>query len=448
MRNRVVVLLLGLLLLTGAGASEFAFVNVNVVAMTSPQVQMERTVIVRDGLIAEIGPVAATKVPKTATVIDGTDRYLMPGLIEMHAHVPGARSTNLDRYLTLFAVNGITTVRGMLGQASHLDLRTALLDGDVFGPRLYTSGPSLNGNSVSSPGQAASMVTAQQRAGYDFVKIHPGLSEEEFRAAAAAAQEAGIRLAGHVPADVGLPLALELGISTIDHLDGYMQQLIPPNDDPSGGFDVFFGLLLAPQADSGKIAGLARATRAAGTWNAPTQTLFEHRVNADNPEHMAKWPEMQYVRPETVANWVAAKQELLRDPVFDPAAAARAIKLRRQLIRALHEAGAELLLASDAPQVFNVPGFSAHRELTLMVASGVPAFAALQAGTINAARWLGAADRIGTVETGKEADLILLDDNPLTDIENTRRVHGVMLRGTWLDRHAIEARLRPFARGI
>ena len=423
-----------------------AFVNVNVVSLVDETIDRAQTVLVRDGRIAAIGPVDRTEVPPGAEVVDGTDRYLMPGLAEMHGHVPGEESPNLDRVLTLFVANGVTSVRGMLGQPSHLSLRERLAAGELLGPRLYTSGPSLNGGSVSGPRDAADTVRAQQAAGYDFLKIHPGLTRAEFQAIAEAGLQAGIRFAGHVPSDVGLALALELGISTIDHLDGYMQALVPPDRDPSGGFDSFFGLLLAPAAEPAGIGSLARATRAAGTWNVPTQSLFEHRVGAVAPATMAAWPEMRYVPADTVRQWVELKEELIADPAYSPEIAARAIGLRRQLILALHEKGAPLLLGSDAPQVFNVPGFSLHRELELLVAAGLTPYEALRTGTVNAARWFGWSDRLGTVEVGKEADLVLVDDDPLADVGNARRVHGVMLRGRWLDRAELDERLADYAR--
>jgi len=428
-----------------AAGAPTAFVNANVVPMTGEVVLRGRTVIVEDGRISATGAVEATVVPDGARIVDGTDRYLMPGLAEMHGHVPGSDSPGLERVLTLYAVNGVTSVRGMLGQPSHLRLRAELAAGERLGPRLYTSGPSFNGGSVSSPGQAAAMVREQRAAGYDFLKIHPGLTREEFRAIAEEAAALGIRFAGHVPADVGLSLALDLGISTIDHLDGYMQALVPPQQDPSGGFEGFFGLLLAPAAREERIEPFVRATRDAGTWDVPTQTLFEHRVGPETPAAIAGWPEMRYVPEDTLSEWLDAKRELLADAAYSEATAARAIRLRRELIRSLHEAGAGLLLGSDAPQVFNVPGFSIHRELGLMVASGLTPYEALVTGTVNPARWFGWEDALGTIEVGKTADLLLLDDNPLEDIAHTRRIHGVMLGGRWLGRAAIEAQLERFA---
>ena len=138
-----------------AGAGTTAFVNVNVVPMSTKIVLAGQTVVVAGGKIAKIGPVDTVPVPEDALIIDGTDRFLMPGLAEMHAHVTATGPADVDRLFTLFVANGITTIRGMLGQHSHLDLRARLDAGDVFGPRFVTSGPSLNGRSVSGAADAA-----------------------------------------------------------------------------------------------------------------------------------------------------------------------------------------------------------------------------------------------------------------------------------------------------
>jgi hypothetical protein len=174
MRKMMAVILV--LAVDAAFAASTAFLNVNVVPMTEDRVIEAQTVIVVDGRITVIGDVDTVPVPEDATVVDGTDRFLMPGLAEMHAHVPDIGSDNLDRVFTLFVANGVTMVRGMLGRPSHLVLRQQLRDGEQFGPHLITSGPSLNGNSVNGPAHGAQLVRSQHAAGYDFLKIHPGLT--------------------------------------------------------------------------------------------------------------------------------------------------------------------------------------------------------------------------------------------------------------------------------
>ncbi|MDX1506730.1 MAG: amidohydrolase family protein [Woeseiaceae bacterium] len=430
--KRLILASLMALVSAGAWAQSTAIVNVNVIPMTSETVVPAQTVIVDDGVIVAIGAVTEVAVPDDATIIDGTDRFLMPGLTEMHGHVTGTGKKQVRRLFNLFLANGVTTVRGMLGRPAHLELRDAINSGDVLGPRLITSGPSFNGNSVSSVAQARRMVREQHAAGYDFLKIHPGLSAQEFNAIADTANELGIRFAGHVPVSVGLAGALDKGMATIDHLDGYMAALLPPNSDTSGGYGGFFDVNLADQVQAGRIGELVAATRAAGVANVPTQVLIEQWVNRVPPEELATRADMRYVDRSTLNQWMRSKRETVAERGFDAAVAERAIEIRRRIIRELHEAGAVLLLGSDAPQVFNVPGFSLHHELALMVASGLTPYEALATGTTATAAFFGL--NAGTVEEGRIADLVLVDDNPLEDIANSARVHGVVVRGRWLSR--------------
>jgi imidazolonepropionase-like amidohydrolase len=151
---------------------------------------------------------------------------------------------------------------------------------------------------------------------------------------------------------------------------------------------------------------------------------------------------MRYMPKATVRDWVQAKKAQQAEHGFDPQLAARAIALRRSLIRELDKAGAGFLLGSDAPQIFNVPGFSLHRELELLVAAGLSPFAALRAGTVAPAEFLGL--NTGMVAVGRDADLVLLDANPLSDVANTRRIHGVMLRGQWYPAGTLQARIDRF----
>jgi imidazolonepropionase-like amidohydrolase len=154
---------------------------------------------------------------------------------------------------------------------------------------------------------------------------------------------------------------------------------------------------------------------------------------------------MKYMPVATVDRWRAARDELLNDANYDPATARRAIELRKGLILALRNAGAGLLLGSDSPQIFNVPGFALHHELQYMVQAGLTPYEALKAGTAGPAEYFGS-DAFGTITPGKEADLLLLDANPLIDIANSRRIHGVMLRGRWLSREELDVLLARYKR--
>jgi hypothetical protein len=249
--------------------------------------------------------------------------------------------------------------------------------------------------------------------------------------------------AGHVPVSVGVQGALDAGMATIDHLDGYMAALMPSEVDRSGGYGGFFDVLLADQVFDEHIAGVVGQTAAAGTWNVPTESLIEQLVNETSVADLVSRPENRYMPRATVQRWADAKEAQLGERGFTPEVGARAIEIRRRIILALHEAGAGLLLGSDAPQIFNVPGFSVHRELGFLVAAGLTPFEALQTGTTAAAEFLGT--NTGAVVVGKDADLVLLDANPLEDIGNSRRVYGVMLRGQWHDYRDLQERLQTYA---
>lgn len=421
-----------------------AFVDVSVVPMDRERMLEHRTVIVRGSRIAEIGPADRVRVPDGAVRVDGRGKFLMPGVAEMHAHVPGANDPAFqERVLFLYVANGVTTIRGMLGQAQHLELRARLARGEVLGPTLVTSGPSFNGNSAPTPEAAQRMVEEQKAAGYDFLKIHPGLSRATFDAMAATATRVGIPFAGHVPLDVGLARALEARYATIDHIDGYVEALagLAPGQ-PSG----FFGMGVAEQADASRLAGLVRATREAGVWVVPTETLMETVASGERPEDLATRPGVDYLPSALLQGWMNTMRGWRTQGPPSPQAAEQFRALRRQLIRDLHAGGVGILLGSDAPQVGNVPGFSIQRELATYVAAGLSPYEALRTGTVNVARFLHQEREFGTVEVGRRADLVLLEANPLEDIAGFGRQAGVMVRGRWLDAAEIRRRLEAIPR--
>lgn len=419
-----------------------AFVGVSVIPMDRERVVAGQTVLVRGERIAEVGPSARVRVPAGATRVEGAGRYLMPGVAEMHAHVPGpnAGAELVERVLFLYVANGVTTIRGMLGAPSHLSLRDRAARREIWSPTIYTSGPSFNGNSATSPEVARRMVEEQRSAGYDFLKIHPGVPRAAFDTMAATAQRVGIRFSGHVPANVGLERALEARYASIDHLDGYVEWLagVRPGDGTNAGF---FGMGVVDRMDESRIPDIVHRTREAGVWVVPTQTLLETVTSSETPEEIASRPGTEYLPEQTLQGWINGARGWRSQNPVTAAQAARFQAVRRRLIRDLAHAGGGVLLGSDAPQVGNVPGFSIPRELASYVAAGLTPFQALQTGTVNVARFFGAEREFGTVEAGKRADLVLLEGNPLEDIRNFSRQAGVMVRGRWLPKADMDARL-------
>src|SRR5688572_29467050 len=149
--------------------------NVNVVVLPEGRLAQRRDVLVRAGRIERIGPGGRMPAPAGGLSVNGHARYLMPGLAEAHAHVPGpAEKAHARDVLMLYLLHGLTTIRGMLGDPWHLELREELARGEVLGPRLYTAGSSINGTSAPRPQRAVQMVRDQAAAGFDFLKLHPG----------------------------------------------------------------------------------------------------------------------------------------------------------------------------------------------------------------------------------------------------------------------------------
>ncbi len=420
---------------------EIVFTSVNVVPMDSEKILKNYMVIVKDGKVTAIGK--KLKYGKEALVIEAKDKYLIPGLAEMHAHVPPNENTESHKeVLFLFAANGITTIRGMLGHPKHLELRSMINTGEVFGPRFYTTGPSFNGLSVKTPERGAEMVREQKAAGYDYLKLHPGLTKDNFAAISKTAKEVGIPFVGHVSFGVGVWRAIDAGYSSIDHMDGFVEAMVPGIESMVEQQTGLFGMFVADIADVSVLPKLMSQLKEKNIWVVPTQSLadrwFDSRFTG---EEFLKDPDSKYMDKKIVSQWLDSKKNLMANEQYDAKKIDNFIKLRRKLIYECQQNGVGLLLGCDAPQVFNVPGFSTHNELKYLVDAGLTPYQALRTGTVNVAKYLNLADA-GTIKPGAIADLVLINGNPLTDITNTKKVEGVMVRGKWLSKSEIEAGLK------
>ncbi|WP_317170112.1 amidohydrolase family protein [Rhodocytophaga rosea] len=371
------------------------------------------------------------------------ENNLIPGLAEMHAHVPPVDNLEpMKEVLTLFLANGITTIRGMLGHPRHLELRDKIRSGEITGPRFYTTGPSFNGNSVKTPAQCEALVREHKKAGYDYLKLHPGLTKENFAAMAKTAKEVNIPFVGHVSFDVGVWQAIDAGYSSIDHLDGFVEGMVPGIEQMNEQQTGLFGMFIADKVDQNQMPKLMKGLKEKNIWVVPTQALAERWFSSIDPEQLNSAPEMKYMSREVRDNWVKSKKNLQANAQYDPAKMKQFIELRRKLINECQKNGVGLLLRCDAPQVFNVPGFSTHHELKYMVDSGLTPYEALRTGTVNVATYLNKSAQSGTIKTGNVSDLVLLNGNPLTDISQTTQIAGVMIGNLWLSKEYIDRELK------
>lgn len=408
-----------------AAPTPVLFLHVNVVPMDGERILSDQAVTIRGDRIASIEPAAAAKIPREAQVIDGAGKFLMPGLGEMHAHLPGP--TDPPGYtattLSLYVANGVTTVRGMLGYPEHLAVRQQINSGKLWGPTLFLAGPGLSSETVKSPQDGVRQVLEQKRQGWDMIKILPGLTLAEYDAIMTSARQVGIRTGGHVPKDVGIAHALESGQETIEHLDGY--------EDALG-----FGKYMPDDF----LKSMALKTREAGAWTCPTLAIMRFVLALDPVQSLLARPEMEYLPKVQVDAWMKLYDRGVGKGVGPPDVARVIQQNRERLLKALNDVGAPILLGDDTPNLFQVPGFSIHNELAAMQAAGLSPYDVLRAGTKRVGEYLH--QPVGIVMVGYRADLLLLDANPLDDVANLRKLSGVVLRGQWFPASELQRRLK------
>ena len=430
-RSTAVIVLLASMQAGAQPPKSVVFSNVSVVPMTGNQVLPNHTVVITGDRITAVGPARTAKVPEGATRIDGQGKYLMPGLAEMHGHIPGGNAPRefVDNVLFLYVASGVTTVRGMQGAPGQIDLREAAKRGEIVAPNLYLAGPQFSGGSVKSAEDAIARVKQQKSEGWDLLKVQEGLSVPAYDAMAKTAKQVGIRFGGHVPDEVGLLHAMDMGQETFDHIDGYVEQLdgrAKPVEDKA-------------------LQDLVQRTKKAGAWIVPTMFVWETLQGPVTLESRTGLAELRYMPAPQVEQWTKGLDSRLKNPQYDAAQAKLHIDNRMKILKALQDGGVRILLGSDAPQQFNVPGFSIHREMRRMADAGINAYEIVKSGTANVGQYFKAQDSFGTIAVGQRADLILVDANPLENVSNMEKRSGVMVRGRWLPASEIDAALAKIA---
>jgi imidazolonepropionase-like amidohydrolase len=429
----------------------FAFVDVTVVPMDSERLLPGQTVLVREGRITHMGSVESVSVPAGAQRIDGRGKYLMPGLSDMHSH-PGS-----EEDLRLMLANGVTFSRVMWGTPQELRWRERIARGELLGPTLFVGGPLVDGNPPYWKGSAVAstfadaerIVAEHKKAGFDFIKVYALLSLDAYKGVAAASKQQGIPFAGHVPGAVRLDDAAKVGQRSAEHLFG-LYAWAQTEDSPYRGqgetsLNTIFSM--GQYIDMTKVAQAATLLKQGGVWSCPTLIAYEAFSAPEVLEEMAKRPELRYVSPRVLKMWspkAGFRMQTLSSE--EQAAVRRGEENRLGIVRALHEAGAPLLLGTDANIAFVVPGFSVARELGLYVKAGLSPYEALRAGTRGAAEFAGLLDERGTVEPNKQADLLLLEANPLENVAHVQRISGVLAKGRWFPASELQRMLEEVAK--
>jgi imidazolonepropionase-like amidohydrolase len=293
--------------------------------------------------------------------------------------------------------------------------------------------------------EAIDKTTQYQKDGYDFLKIHPGIQLDVFTQLVATAREVGIPFSGHVPVAVGIDRAIEFQYASIDHLDGYIDGLVPKSEDFDPAAGGLFGIEFTEKADEEMIPDIVRRTKEAGIWIVPTQVLLVRWTDLTTGAELVNEEGTQYLPSRIRFQWRQVKDNILEDNKAYPERNDRFIELRQALLREMETQGVDLLMGSDAPQVGNVPGFSIHYEIDALMDAGISNYTILESGTANPARFFQQEGTFGTIAVGAEADLLLLNANPLDNPKVIRDHEGVMVRGKWLSREWLEEELDKIA---
>jgi imidazolonepropionase-like amidohydrolase len=414
------------------------------------------TVFVDDERIASVG--AALSVPDSARVIDATGMWLLPGLMDMHAHTTGQQDAHKTKIHHLYLAYGVTTVRDTGGNLTLLRLlRDQIERGSHAAPRIFFAGPLLDGATPVWPAMSIMVDTADRARGaveflasqsVDFIKIYNWVPEPSLQVILDTAHRLGLRVTGHVPRTITMTRAIQLGINCLEHVRIAGRELLPSDEadrlDPLPVARRETLLWERFELESEPMQRLVRLIADSRVFFDPTLlvdsalSLDGYAIDAGNPANADV--------PEDVR---AAFVREARPEIFDVShvnleTARDGFRKRQRLVGMLHNAGARLLAGTDCFGLGKqLPGLGLQNELALLVESGLSPLAALQAATVTAAEALGQSETLGTLESGKLADIVVLEADPLADIQNARRVRTVVKAGRVYDAAALRAQGPP-----
>lgn len=431
--------------------SALVFMHVAVIDTATASIQPDMTVVIVGDHITSVDKAATSNVPKDAQVVDARGKFLIPGLWDMHVHTfrHSPRSTN-TWYFPLFVANGVTGVRDMWTTGDDfpqvVQWRKGLADGSFLGPRYgavawTVDGPDPifpNSDVVKTPEEARDFARRVKASGVDFVKVYQKLPREEYLAIVDEAKKVGIPFVAHMPWVISAAEASDDGARSIEHLSNVEIGCSTKEEEllqvKSWG---------PPQAkemrdtyDQKKCEQLVEKFAKNQTWQVPTSALFA-LDRSHLRDLLTNDPRSKYLPAEVRARWQEQLPKLETSPQQE-VQRQKNQKERLNIIAMMNKAGVPMMAGTDVANPFLFPGFSLHDELAAFVRAGLTPGEALKTATYNPAKFLGMLDRLGTVEKGKLADLVLLDANPLEDIHNTQKIRAVVLNGRYLDRSALD----------
>lgn len=429
----------------------FAFTHVNVIPMSKEVVLTDYTVLVEEGRIKEIGSSSSVRIPGDATVIDARGKFLIPALTDMHVHMEGdawnivyppqskfsSEEINFNDILFIYIAHGITTVEVMSAFPEHIPLREKVKHNEVLGPRLILS-RMIDGAGkawpppisiwINNADEAGKAVLEMHRQGYDRVKVYSFLDKVSYDTIIAVAKRLGMPVDGHVPLSTSVEHVLSSGQNLIAHIEEPMK--------------------FAKAYDSEQVDYYSSLIAKSNTWLGSTLAISHNLIDVlkDSTSAFAR-PGLEYLHPQALGAWKYLYQKIYK-PISEKNR--KAIldgyhQFQKPFVREFTKKGGKLLIGSDVLMISTLPGFSLHNELEELVDAGLRPFEALRISTTNTYEFLGELDQAGSIEPGKAANLVLLYENPLVNISNTRKISGVMTQMKWISKNDIDRRLKEIS---
>ncbi len=432
LRFRILYIICGVLCACGYSVTysqvqSVTFENVHVIPMHEEIVLKNQRVIIKNGIISKIESALIKPTEQTDILIHANGKFLIPGLTEMHYHL----ENDVKDEFKLLIANGVTAVRNMAeyeGQ-DQIMIREQANNHDFLAPYYVTTGPYLKANDLQTEEEVVAVVKKHHDRGYDYLKIADDLPENIYIKLLKETSRYNIPVVGHGQRKLSLEHSLRM--KSIAHIEEFM-----------------YIFNTEQKTDTTYLKQAAKMIKTSGVYVSPTLGVFEMISRyADNKKFaiLKKSEQIKY-RPKAYAayclsdsthyrsnTWFTAPESLLR--------LEKELQWQKDYTKILSNAKVPLIAGSDTYGLF-LPGFSLHRELELVSSAGLSPYETLKTTTINPARYLNRASVSGTITTGKLADLVLLHKNPLQNISNVRTIEGVMIRGKWLDRDALNTMLK------
>ncbi|MFL2769975.1 MAG: amidohydrolase family protein [Rhodospirillaceae bacterium] len=464
-----------IILLSGCNSSQNNQITVaihNVTLLDAYQQTEKATVLLNGDTISAVRQTAHT--PEGTTIIDGEGKYLIPGLWDAHVHLSYYPDLNTDYSYPLFIVNGITAVRDTGGLLDAvLPMRAEARRAGVIAPRVYVAGPLVDGKQrvyaglngrpnisigIDSPEEARAQINALHAAGVDLIKLYEMNSPENFIAAAKRASELGLPITTHVPLSMDTVDAALSGINGVEHMRNLEQScavdyserlsarrkaLANGKNKDGGDLRSAIHMLFRPDAiamqDSERCAEVIATLAREEVFQTPTLTINTYASSPLAAEEKW-WDTYVYLPGEVQEKWLAGSRRLAeRIQANAPHPSSRAFHdWAFTMVAKLRNGGVKIMAGTDNPIGFLTPGYSLHEELALLVEAGLTPMEAIISATLRPAEFMRIQDKTGTIETGKWADLVLLDADPRDDIRNTKRINTVIKAGQVFDRAELD----------